>query len=56
MFAGSKSVVQDVQEGMAHLAVGCLKEVPVGRSFILDPLHAETLARLGYEGHRCCQA
>jgi hypothetical protein len=56
VFAGSKSVVQDAQEGMPHLAVSCLEEVLVGRSFILDLLHAETLARLGYEGHRGCQA
>ena len=53
MSAGSKSVSArcTVQEGMPHLAVGCLKESSRwGRSFILDLLHAETLARVGLRG------
>src|ERR1700733_10755001 len=52
-----QSVLQYVQEGTAHLAVDCLRRSAGGEVVCLtDLLHAETLAKLGYEGHRGCQA
>lgn len=39
------------------MAVDCLRRSAGGEVVCLtDLLHAETLAKLGYEGHRCCQA